>query len=138
MYCAQKRDIVGNFVWHEYVYVMPSIKNLLTHIKHTTLVPISFSLLIYCATEYIEYKAGQWRANQKHKTNQRTLSTAKWLASFFLYLIASTIYTLHNTINVYEKCMYMELEVQGTCMYDPNKCWFFYFKNFIVFVFCWL
>ena len=34
--------------------------------------------------------------------NQRTVSTAKRLASLFWYLIASTIDTLHKTINGYE------------------------------------
>ena len=33
---------------------------------------------------------------------QSTVSTAKRLASFLWYLIASTIDTLHNTINGYE------------------------------------
>ena len=33
---------------------------------------------------------------------QSTVSTAKRLASLFWYLIASTIDTLHNTINGYE------------------------------------
>ena len=34
--------------------------------------------------------------------NQSTVSTAKRLASLFWYLIASTIDTLHNTLNGYE------------------------------------
>ena len=31
--------------------------------------------------------------------------------------------------------MYMELEVQCTCMYDPNKCWFYVSKTYC---FCFL
>ena len=62
--------------------------------------------------------------------NQSTVSTAKRLASLFWYLIASTIDTLHNTINAWLwNCMYMELEVQYTCMYDLNKCWFYISKT---------
>ena len=53
-----------------------------------------------------------------NKMNQRTVSTAKRLAS-----LASPIDTLHKTINGYEILhVHMEFEVQCTCMYDPNKC----------------
>ena len=52
-----------------------------------------------------------------YKINQSTVSTAKRLASL-------TIDTLHLW-----NCMYMELEVQCTCMYDPNKCWFYISKT---------
>ena len=38
----------------------------------------------------------------QEKIIQSTVSTAKRLASLFWYLIASTIDTLHNTINGYE------------------------------------
>ena len=49
-----------------------------------------------------------------------------WRVSILVLIsIASTIDTLCNTINGYEFCMYMELEVQCTCMYDPNKWWFY-------------
>ena len=67
-----------------------------------------------------------------HKTvwNQSTVSTAKRLASLSWYLIASTIDTLQNTINAWLcNCMYIELEVQYTCMYDPKKCWFYISKT---------
>ena len=65
-----------------------------------------------------------------NKKNQKTVSTAKRLASLFWYLIASTIDTLQNTINAWLwNCIYMELEVQYTCMFDPNSCWYYISKT---------
>ena len=65
-----------------------------------------------------------------YKWNQSTVSTAKRLASWLprqliLYIILSTAMN----------CMYMELEVQCTCIYDPNKCWFYISKTYC---FCFL
>ena len=65
-------------------------------------------------------------------TNQSTVCSAEQLASLFWYLIASTIDTLHQWL---WNCMYMELEVQCTCMYNLNKCWFHISKTYC---FCFL
>ena len=68
--------------------------------------------------------------------NQSTVITAKRLASLFWYLIASTIVTLHNTINGYEiACIFNSKYNVHVCMYDPNKCWFYISKTYC---FCFL
>ena len=53
--------------------------------------------------------------------NQGTDSTAKRLASLFWYLIASTIDTLHNTINGYELACIWNLKYNvHVCMIQKN------------------
>ena len=70
--------------------------------------------------------------------NQSTVSTAKRLASLIWYLIASTIDILYIILSMAMKLhVNMELEVQHirTCMYDPDKCWFYISKTYC---FCFL
>ena len=65
--------------------------------------------------------------------NQSAFSTAKRLASLFWYLIASTIDTLNNTINVYEiACIWNSKYNVHVCMIQKNAD--FIFQN----VSCWL
>ena len=53
--------------------------------------------------------------------NQSTVSTAKRLASLFWYLIASTIDTLRNTINIYEiACIWISKYNVHACMIQTN------------------
>ena len=60
--------------------------------------------------------------------NQSTVSTAK-------RLIASTIYTLHNTINVYETaCIWNSKYYVHVCMIQTNAD--LIFQKLIVFVSC--
>ena len=81
-----------------------------------------------CLSNRVQLADGKW--------NQGIVSTAKRLASLFWYLIASTIDTLHNTINGCEiACIwYLKYNVH-VCIYDPNKCWFYISKNYC---FCFL
>ena len=68
---------------------------------------------------------------------QSTVSTAKRFASFFWYLIASTIDTLHNTINGCEiACIWNSKYNVHVCMIQTNAD--FIFQKLIVFVSCWL
>ena len=70
-------------------------------------------------------------------TNQSSVSTAKRLASLFWYLIASTIDTLHNTINGYEiACIWKSEYNVHVCMIQTISD--FIFQKLIVFVSCWL
>ena len=69
--------------------------------------------------------------------NQSTVSTAKRLASLFWYLIASTIDTLHNTINDYEiACIWNWKYNVHVCMIQTNAD--FLSQKLTVFVSCWL
>ena len=66
-------------------------------------------------------------------TNQSTVSTAKRLAS--LFLITSTIDTLHNTINGYEiACIWKSEYNVHLCMIQTIAD--FIFQKLIVFVSC--
>ena len=65
--------------------------------------------------------------------NQSTVSTAKRLASLFWYLIASTIDTLHYTINGYAiACTWNSKYNVHVCMIQTNAD--FIFQKLIVFV----
>ena len=71
------------------------------------------------------------------KENQSAISTAKLLASLFLYLIASTIDTLHNTINAYEiACIWNSKYNIHVYMIQTNAD--FIFQKLVGFVSCWL
>ena len=62
--------------------------------------------------------------------NQSTFSTAKRLASLVWYLIASTIDTLNNTINVYEiACIWNSKYNVHVCMIQINA--YFIFQNLL-------
>ena len=77
----------------------------------------------------------QWKGCQYW--NQSTVSTAKQLASLFWYLIASTFDTLH-ILSMAMKLHVYGTQVQCTCIYDPNKCWFYISKKLTVLVSCCL
>ena len=67
--------------------------------------------------------------------NQSTVSTAMWLSSLFWHLIASTIDTLHNTINGYEiACIWNSKYNVHVCMIQTNAD--FIFQKLTVFVSC--
>ena len=69
------------------------------------------------------------------KCNQSTVSTAKRLASLFLYLIATTIDTLHKIINGYEiACIWYSKYKVHVCMIQTNADSIF--QKLIVFVSC--
>ena len=69
----------------------------------------------------------------QQRNNQSTVSIAKRLASLFCYLIASTIDTLHNTINGYEiACTWNSKYNVHVCMIQTNAD--FIFQKLIVFV----
>ena len=69
----------------------------------------------------------------QQRNNQSTVSTAKRLASLFYYLIASTIDTLHNSINGYEiACTWNSKYNVHVCMIQTN--YDFIFQKLIVFV----
>ena len=71
------------------------------------------------------------------EVNQSTVSTAKRLACLFWYFIASTIDTLHNTINGYEiACIWNSKYNVYVCMIQTNAD--FIFQKLIVFVSWWL
>ena len=71
----------------------------------------------------------------KRCINQSTVSTAKRLASLFWYLIASTIDTLHNTINGYEiACIWNSKYNVHVCIIQTNADFIF---QKLVFVSCW-
>ena len=57
--------------------------------------------------------------------NQCIVSTEKRLASLLPWQLI-----LYIILSMATNCMYMELEVQCTCMYDPNKCWFYTSKTY--------
>ena len=70
------------------------------------------------------------KAQSNIKNNQSTVSSAKRLASFFGYLIPSTIDTLHNTINGYEiACtMYMTvciIQTNADSLFQKTYCFYF-------------
>ena len=78
-----------------------------------------------------------WRRPFGYNLNQSTVSTAKRLGSLFWYLIASTIDTLHRTINGYENACIWDLKYNvHVCMIQTNAD--FIFQKLIVFVSCWL
>ena len=61
-----------------------------------------------------------------HYYNQSTVRTAKWLASLFLYFIALTIDTLHNTIDGYEiACIWNSKYNVHVCMIQTNVVFIF-------------
>ena len=117
-------------------------------------VQISYSLisikwyLVNLETQIITSKNWKKRMKQIHIArqdvtissqtirNQSTVNTAKRLASLFWYLIASTIDTIHNTINAWLwNCMYIWNSKYNLhiCMIKTNAD-FLYFKN-ILFMF---